>query len=68
MCVVAMKDLGTDSVFIGYYGNPEVSFTCNAPEKAMKFAVEHNQESVYDAEIRKTMVNPFYDKKTNPIR
>ena len=42
--------------------------SCDDKEKAMMFAVEHNQESIYDAIKDRIYVNPFYDKKTNPIR
>ena len=69
MCAIAKHDLGSESVYIGHYGNPEVSFTCPSVEKAFKFSVEHNQESIYDTDSGNLIRNVYYyDNKANPIR
>lgn len=69
MCAIAQNDLGSKSVYIGHYGNPEVSFTCPSVEKAFKFSVEHNQESIYDTDSGKLIRNVYYyDNEANPIR
>ena len=67
MCAAAVKELDSDRVYIGYYGNPEVSFSCNSFEKAMEFAVDHNQKSVYCGDTGVTIKNPYYNEKWNPI-
>lgn len=67
MCAVAMDELGCDDVNIGYFGNPEVSFTCEDPQKAMDFAIRHNQHSIFDTNTFRTMKNPYYRKTLNPI-
>lgn len=67
MSAIAKRELGATGVNIGYYGNAEVSFTCSNYDKAMKFAIEHNQESVYDSIRGEIITNDsFYNKKTNP--
>jgi len=68
MCAIAMKELGADEVNIGYYGNPEVSFVCQDEATAKRFAVEHNQQSVYNANTGRTLVNKNWRKDLNPIR
>lgn len=69
MCAIAKHDLGSESVYIGHYGNPEVSFTCPSVEKAFKFSVEHNQESIYDTDSGTLIRNVYYyDNEANPIR
>ena len=67
MCAVAMDELGCSDVNIGYFGNPEVSFTCEDPQKAMDFAIKHNQHSIFNTNNFKTMKNPYYRKSLNPI-
>ena len=67
MCAIAMKELGADGVNIGYFGNPEVSFTCNDEKTAKEFAIKHNQHSVYNAHTGRTLKNKKYNPKTNPI-
>ena len=67
MCAITKRELGTDSVYIGVYGNPEVSFPCKDLQKAMDFARIHNQETVYDPENDELIWNGEYDSKLNPI-
>ena len=68
LCAIAMHELGANGVNIGYYGNPEVSFECQSEDAAKRFAVEHNQQSVYNASTGRTLKNKQYDPKLNPIR
>ena len=68
MCAIAKKELGSDGVFIGYYGNPEISFNCQDLDKAMKFAKQHNQNSVYNGDTEETIYNPDWNRETNPIK
>lgn len=68
MCAIAMHELDADGVNIGYFGNPEVSFTCDSPEKAMQFAIAHNQHSIFDAASGKIETNDYYNPATNPIK
>lgn len=68
LCAIAMHELGANGVNIGYYGNPEVSFECQDEEAAKRFAVEHNQESVYNAATGRTLHNKQYNPELNPIR
>lgn len=68
LCAIAMHELGADGVNIGYYGNPEVSFVCKDEESAKRFAVQHNQESVYNAKTGRTLRNKQYNPQLNPIR
>lgn len=68
MCAIAKKELGSDSVYIGYYGNPEVSFSCDSLAKAQKFGIAHNQQSVYDSAADRTLINLHYDWNANPIK
>ena len=67
MCAIARRELGCKDVYIGYFGNAEVSFQCPDMQKAMDFAVIHNQHSIYDPETNSLYVNPFYDAELNPI-
>lgn len=67
MCAVAKHQLGSEDVFIGYFGNAEVSFNCASKEQAMKFATEHNQHSIFDCTAFEVIVNKKYDPSTNPI-
>lgn len=68
LCAIAKNELQSEDVYIGYFGNAEVSFTCKSKEQAMKFAIEHNQQSIYDPYRDKTIENPFYNPKTNPTK
>lgn len=67
MCAIAKRELGCKDVYIGYFGNAEVSFQCPDRQKALDFAVIHNQHSVYDPETDTLYVNPFYNAELNPI-
>ena len=67
MCAIAKRETGSADVYIGYFGNAEVSFNCSSPGKAMKFAVEHNQHSIFDCSRFEVVENPKYNGKTNPI-
>lgn len=71
MCAISKKELGSDDVYIGYFGNAEVSFVCKDKRKAMLFAIEHNQHSIYDStadnEEDALIINPYYNPKLNPI-
>ena len=67
MCAIAKNELGADDVNIGYFGNPEVSFHCKDAKKAQEFAIEHNQHSVYNVAEDSLWINPYYNRKTNPI-
>lgn len=68
MAAVAKHELGSDDVYIGYFGNPEISFNCKDYQKAKKFCVEHNQNSIYDAKKHCLWINDCWDEKTNPIK
>ncbi len=67
MCALAKNELGSSDVYIGYYGNPEVSFNCANEKTAMDFAVKHNQKSIYNCKTGKTILNKHYNPATNPI-
>lgn len=67
MCAISKKELGSSDVYIGYYGNPEVSFNCPDEKTAMAFAVRHNQKSIYNCKTGKTILNKHYNPETNPI-
>ena len=68
MCAIAMHELGAEHCYIGYFGNPEISFNCPDKETARRFAIEHNQHSVFDAETFELWENPNWDESTNPIK
>ena len=68
LCAIACNELGAKGVNIGYYGNPEVSFECQDEEAAKRFAVEHNQQSIYNASTGRTLKNKQYRGDLNPIR
>lgn len=68
MCAIAARELGSKDVYIGYFGNPEVSFSCNDKKKAIAFMKEHNQYSIYDSAAEREIKNPDYDRKHNPIK
>ena len=68
LCAIAVHELGAPGVNIGYYGNPEVSFECQSEEAAKRFAVEHNQQSIYNASTGRTLKNKQYRPEHNPIR
>lgn len=67
MCAIAKNELGSKDVYIGFFGNAEVSFNCASKEQAMKFAKEHNQHSIFDCNTFETILNSDYDPTTNPI-
>ena len=69
MAAVAKNELGSDDVYIGFFGNPEISFNCKDYQKAKKFCVEHNQHSIYDAKTHQIWINrEGWDEKYNPIK
>ena len=68
MVAIALRELGTDKVYIGYFGNPEISFCCMDKEAALRFAVRNNQNSIYCVTTDETLVNPKWDGSLNPIR
>lgn len=74
MCAVAKRELSNDpdtyptkGPFIGHFGNPELSFVADDVDNALEFAVQHNQQSVWDNKAGLLMVNPFYKPDLNPI-
>ena len=68
MSAIAKRELGATGVNIGYYGNAEVSFVCDNGKRAMAFAVQHNQQSIYDSVSGVVIKNDaYYNKNTNPI-
>jgi hypothetical protein len=68
MCAIAKKELGSSDVYIGYFGNAEVSFNCSSAGKAMEFAVQHNQHSIFNCSTFEVVENiTKYNPKTNPI-
>lgn len=67
MCAIAINELKSADVYIGYFGNPEVSFSCDSKEAAQYFAVEHNQNSIFDSSTFNTIYNKAYVKELNPI-
>lgn len=68
MCAIAKKELGSEDVYIGVFGNPEVSFNCKDKKTAMRFMVEHNQHSIYDCEKGCTEWNPRHNMASNPVK
>ena len=68
MCAIAMNELGAEKCYIGYFGNPEISFNCPDKDTARRFAIEHNQHSVFDAETFDLWENPYWNEETNPIK
>lgn len=68
MIAIAMRELDAEYVYVGYFGNPEISFLCMDKEKALRFAVQHNQNSIYCVSTDDTPVNPKWDGSLNPIR
>ena len=68
MIAITIRELDADGVNIGYFGNPEISFVCMDKEKALRFAVAHNQNSIYCVSTDETPVNPKWDGSLNPIR
>lgn len=68
MTAIAMHELNAPAPDIGYFGGgPESSFNCKDRKKAMKFAIAHNQHSIFDCATFITEENPFYDYSLNPI-
>ena len=68
MIAITMRELGCDSVNLGYYGNPEISFEVQDRKAALKFMREHNQDSVYDSKAEACIYNKYFDEEENPIR
>lgn len=68
MAAVTKHELGSDDVYIGYFGNPEISFNCKDYQHAKRFCIEHNQHSIYDAKTGKLWKNDLWDETTNPIQ
>ena len=68
MVAIAMRELNTDRVYVGYYGNPEISFVCMDKETALRFAVRNNQNSIYCVTTDETLMNPKWNRSLNPIR
>ena len=68
LCAIAAHELGANGYNIGYFGNPEISFECQDEQAAKRFAVEHNQHSVYNAATGRTLKNKQYRKDLNPIK
>lgn len=67
MCAIAKHELNSEDVYIGFFGNAEVSFICYDKKTAMDFAVENNQYSVYDCENDTLILNEHWNKNTNPV-
>ena len=67
MIAIAIHELDAEYVYVGYFGNPEISFLCMDKEKALRFAVQHNQNSIYCVATDDTLVNPMWDGNLNPI-
>ena len=68
MTAVTKHELQSDDVYIGFFGNPEISFNCKDYKHAKRYCVEHNQYSLYDAKMGREWINDLWDEKTNPIR
>ena len=68
MAAVAKHELGSDDVYIGYFGNPEISFNCKNYQQAKRYCIEHNQNSLYDAKRHVLWINEHWDERTNPIK
>lgn len=68
MIAITLRELNTDCVYIGYFGNPEISFVCMDKETALRFAVRNNQNSIYCVTTEETPVNPKWNGSLNPIR
>ena len=63
----AKERLQSKSVYFGNYGNPEVSFVTEDIDDAMDYAVENNQESIWDNKAGALYTNPFYKPEYNSI-
>lgn len=49
MVAITMKETGATKAYIGYYGNPEISFCIDDFDKALEFCEMHNQDSAYNS-------------------
>lgn len=67
MAAIAKHELGSNDVYVGYFGNPEISFNCKNYQQAKKYCVAHNQYSIYDAKMHCEWVNDAWDEDKNPI-
>ena len=61
-------DNGLEAVVGNYDSDPELSGWTADRKKAFDLMVKYNQESMYDAELGELIMNPYYDKKKNPMR
>ncbi len=69
MCAITKHELGSDDVYIGFFGNPEISFNCKDYQKAKKFCIEHNQHSIFDAKTHHLWENSDnWEEQFNPIK
>ena len=68
MTAISMHKLKATECYVGVFGNPEFSFNCSDKKTAHEFAIEHNQNSVYDAGKGTTWRNKYWDERTNPIK
>lgn len=68
MTAITKHELGSDDVYIGNFGNPEISFKCNDYQKAKRFCIEHNQYSIWDAKTSREWMNDLWEEETNPIK
>ena len=69
MTAVTKHELGSEDVYIGFYGNPEISFNCKNYQQAKKYCIEHNQHSIYDAKRHCLWKNTEgWDESHNPIK
>lgn len=79
LCAIAMHELNTNIITIGYYGSPEISFICkpddntdealnDKTEMATAFAEKHNQESIYVSSTGKTVYLKKFNSDYNKIR
>jgi len=67
MIAITLNELGAETVNVGYFGNTEISFVCMDKEVALRFAIRHNQNSIYCVSTEETEYNPKYNSELNPI-
>ena len=67
MIAMALNELGAETVNVGYFGNTEISFVCMDKEVALRFAIRHNQNSIYCVSTEETEYNPKWNSELNPI-
>lgn len=67
--VVDMVEKTGGELNVGYFsGTPEVSVWVKDVFKAVKFAIDNNQQSIWDWEKGDVLENPYYDPKKNPMK